>query len=281
MRDADYPPKDRPYMSNHGWFSRAKAEFIHPLKGLRITIVDDRGNILGFPGIANPEIVLQLLEGNSNRITPHVHYGMEFHYQPDGTHLVQWELQPDGQYWADDGGFGMENDDEIQLYSYLDQYGNFTAPFRLHHVGDREYFGTDREEQLVQQYHQRKESPFEKSMDQLLPGFLKRIAQELEKPERQQKDLTFRFRIDGVPRQAVIEFQRGSRGAIEFYLERDEEACRGLPHYVALLTKGPPHELKCYLAAETTPESIKYHAWEYCCEVDSVYEMFREKYGRR
>ncbi len=40
-----------------------------------------------------------------------------------------WQVQPDGRYWADEQGFGMENDEPIWLYSKLDEDGHFVIPF--------------------------------------------------------------------------------------------------------------------------------------------------------
>lgn len=40
-----------------------------------------------------------------------------------------WIVQPDGRYWADDGGFGMENDVEIELCAKFNKEGIFVTPF--------------------------------------------------------------------------------------------------------------------------------------------------------
>ncbi len=153
---------ERPYMTEPVIFHGEATKFVNPVKGICRTIVDNTSRIHRFPGIANPEIVLHLLEGNKKGLLPFVRYRTEFELQPDGRHLMIWQIQPDGRYWADEDGFGMENEPEIRLYTYLDAKGRFTAPFRIYNVGRQEYFGTDREERLVQERKSRQYSPFEK-----------------------------------------------------------------------------------------------------------------------
>ncbi len=48
----------------------------------------------------------------------------------DGVAYVSWTLQPDGRYYADEDGFGMEDDDEITLYAYIDSSANILIPFQ-------------------------------------------------------------------------------------------------------------------------------------------------------
>ncbi len=47
----------------------------------------------------------------------------------DGACCFCWEIQPDGRYWADEDGFGMENEEEIWLYALLDREGQFITGF--------------------------------------------------------------------------------------------------------------------------------------------------------
>ena len=69
-----------------------------------------------------------------------------------------WEIQPDGRYWADGDGFGAESDYEIQLYSYLDVQGKFTAPFRIYSIGTTKFIGTDLENKMKQELARKKEA---------------------------------------------------------------------------------------------------------------------------
>lgn len=55
---------------------------------------------------------------------PTIVYG--FH---DGIAEVMWQLNPDGQYYTDDDGFGMTDDKEIALWGKIDRKGKVVVPF--------------------------------------------------------------------------------------------------------------------------------------------------------
>lgn len=48
----------------------------------------------------------------------------------DGVAAVDWELNPDGQYYMDEDGYGMTDDDEITIYGYVDRNGKPLIKFR-------------------------------------------------------------------------------------------------------------------------------------------------------
>lgn len=48
----------------------------------------------------------------------------------DGVAYVQWTLQPDGRYYADSDGFGMTDDDEINVYAFIDKKAHILVPFQ-------------------------------------------------------------------------------------------------------------------------------------------------------
>ncbi len=48
----------------------------------------------------------------------------------DGVAYVSWTLQPDGRYYADEDGFGMEDDDEVNFYAFIDTQANILIPFQ-------------------------------------------------------------------------------------------------------------------------------------------------------
>lgn len=47
-----------------------------------------------------------------------------------GVSEVSWQLNPDGMYYMDEDGFGMTNDEEITIYSYIDRAGKPLVKFR-------------------------------------------------------------------------------------------------------------------------------------------------------
>lgn len=40
-----------------------------------------------------------------------------------------WMVKPDGRYWADEDGYGMEDDYEVNLYALFNKEGRFITPF--------------------------------------------------------------------------------------------------------------------------------------------------------
>ena len=104
-------------------------------------IVNETGRILNFPGIS-PEVETQI-EGKASircSLSPEIRYCAEFNLRPNGTILMIWEVQPDGRYWEDGGGFGSTSDQEIRLYSIIDGQGRYTGPFRLYNIGVKDYY---------------------------------------------------------------------------------------------------------------------------------------------
>lgn len=43
---------------------------------------------------------------------------------------VSWQINPDGRYYMDEDGYGMTNDEEITIYSYVDRAGKLLVKFR-------------------------------------------------------------------------------------------------------------------------------------------------------
>ena len=48
----------------------------------------------------------------------------------DGLCAISWMLYPDGRYFADEDGFGMEDNDEEEVYAIIDTDLNIVNPFR-------------------------------------------------------------------------------------------------------------------------------------------------------
>lgn len=48
----------------------------------------------------------------------------------DGLCAISWMLYPDGRYFADEDGFGMEDNDEEDVYAIIDTNLNIIEPFR-------------------------------------------------------------------------------------------------------------------------------------------------------
>jgi hypothetical protein len=46
--------------------------------------------------------------------------GLSIGNYQDGIARVNWMLYPDGRYFADEDGFGMEDNDEVNISAYID-----------------------------------------------------------------------------------------------------------------------------------------------------------------
>lgn len=90
-------------------------------------IVDGNGWIQDFPGFCEGEWRREL----EFPADPVVRFVFWISPYKDGKARVRWVMQPDGRYFADDDGFGAEHFDEVEMISYLDEEGRFTAPFSV------------------------------------------------------------------------------------------------------------------------------------------------------
>lgn len=141
------PPKPEPkqtesvYLTSSITFGMRRGEdcaicFVDENRGVRKVIVDSSGVIQNFPGIVKEDFWVK--EVAPNFLKEQVRFRSEFEKRENGW-IFKWQLQPDGWYWADEGGFGAENDLEVVLYTYLDLNGDFTHPFRIYKVGSHGY----------------------------------------------------------------------------------------------------------------------------------------------
>ena len=111
---------------------------IHADGETKTQIVDAAGNICNFPGVEVCDALAA--EWGSREIAPRIQYSASFQEQGEGFRMI-WTIRPDGRYWMDSWGFGEEDEDSVELYTYIDGKGNFTAPFRLYSIGCRYFDG--------------------------------------------------------------------------------------------------------------------------------------------
>lgn len=117
---------------------RADVIFTNPKTGEKKLLVDNKGVIQNFPGI-DKEVSQLDIEIIKRGLTPVIRFRTEFSKYDEERYIMLWQIQPDGRYWADDDGFGMNNDEEILLYSFLDKNGKFINPFCIYRIGDKKY----------------------------------------------------------------------------------------------------------------------------------------------
>ena len=82
--------------------------FVDEERGIRKMLVDQEGNIQNFPGIIMENFWVEEVAERS--LEPQVRFRTYFEFKGNGW-TMYWQVQPDGRYWGDDGGFGIENDE--------------------------------------------------------------------------------------------------------------------------------------------------------------------------
>ena len=125
------------HLSRH---SRDKTEvvFVNKETGRRKTIIDAGGTIVDFPGILKEGKWIHYLE-SERYLEPDLRFTASFERWDEDKYIMMWMIQPDGRYWEDEDGFGGTSDSEIQLYTFLDENGDFTGPFQVYNVGRTHY----------------------------------------------------------------------------------------------------------------------------------------------
>ena len=121
---------------------RCDVSFINQTTGESRLLVDNQGNIRNFPGLVKRDFWMNELTSD-NYLKPVVRFRTSFEKWDENRYIMLWQVQPDGCYWADDDGFGMEDDEEIILYSFIDRNGQFMGPFQIYRVGDTRYLSRE------------------------------------------------------------------------------------------------------------------------------------------
>ena len=102
--------------------------FVDEKRGIRKQLVNSNGVIQNFPGFSDKEKLAKLV--GEKVLIPQIRFRTSFEKQDSGWKMF-WQIQPDGRYWEDEDGFGGTNDEEVTLFTYVDENGDFTGPFQL------------------------------------------------------------------------------------------------------------------------------------------------------
>ncbi len=70
------------------------------------------------------------LGNNENATVMYAPYGFNISWFKNGRALVSWTLYPDGQYFADEDGYGMEDNEESKVYAFVNQQCEIVVPFQ-------------------------------------------------------------------------------------------------------------------------------------------------------
>ena len=102
--------------------------FVDETRGIRRMLVNNRGVIQNFPGFKDKAALAKQVDATA--LTPQIRFRTSFEKR-GSRWIMYWQIQPDGRYWEDEDGFGGTNDEEVTLYTYVDENGKFTGPFEL------------------------------------------------------------------------------------------------------------------------------------------------------
>ena len=104
--------------------------FVDEKRGIRKMLVNSNGVIQRFPGFEDKKALEKMLT-DPRDLTPQIRFRTSFEKR-ENHWIMLWEIQPDGRYWEDEDGFGGTNDEEITLFTQVDENGDFTGPFRVY-----------------------------------------------------------------------------------------------------------------------------------------------------
>lgn len=58
------------------------------------------------------------------------HFPSFIYNYKNGVAEVSWQLTPDGRYYMDEDGYGMTDDEEIEIYGFIDQEAKVVVKFK-------------------------------------------------------------------------------------------------------------------------------------------------------
>ena len=116
-------------ITNHmGGYHPVNLWLCHEETDMYVRLTDEDGAFLAFPGIKDGPWKEQY---KGRRIPEQMRFRLRIG-EPESEQALfrlDWEIQPDGRYWMDEDGFGMEDDEEIWLCADINEEGRFIMPF--------------------------------------------------------------------------------------------------------------------------------------------------------
>lgn len=106
--------------------------FANSRTGKARQLLDENSNLVGFEDRDFDWEKLKAVEHPYDVNHKHVDYGGLGRYNDfcDGVCCLCWMLHPDGRYYADEDGFGMEDDDEENIYCIIDSHLRIVIPWQ-------------------------------------------------------------------------------------------------------------------------------------------------------
>ena len=91
----------------------------------------ERGTLVGFSDEEIDFEAIDKLENSHNAHSRSIQYAGINRWTDckKGLIALSWMLYPDGRYFADEDGYGMEDNDEVKVYCVLDENLQVVRPF--------------------------------------------------------------------------------------------------------------------------------------------------------
>lgn len=118
-------------------------------------LIDENKHVVGFTEEDFDFAKLKKIEHRRCLDNMIVDYGGLHRYSDyrNGVCCIYWMLYPDGQYFADDGGFGMEDNDEEDIYCFIDKHFNVLVPFQPMTDKERRHYELEAQMRCVVNEH--------------------------------------------------------------------------------------------------------------------------------
>lgn len=112
--------------------SRGPLWIVNTENGKVRCLLNETGHVVGFePKDFDLEKIGKWAERYSFRKMEVDYAGMHrYSDYSGGVCCIYWMLHPDGRYFMDSDGFGMEDDEEEAIYCYMDKNLNVVIPFQ-------------------------------------------------------------------------------------------------------------------------------------------------------
>ena len=93
--------------------------------------ISERGTLVGFSDDEIDFEAIDKLENSHNAHSRSILYAGIDRWTncKNGLIALSWMLYPDGRYFADEDGYGMEDNDEVKVYCVLDENLQVVRPF--------------------------------------------------------------------------------------------------------------------------------------------------------
>lgn len=97
----------------------------------KVRKIAERGKLVGFSDDEIDFETIDKLENSHNAHPRIIQYAgiNRWNDCKDGLIALSWMLYPDGRYFADEDGYGMEDNDEVKVYCVLDDNLQVVRPF--------------------------------------------------------------------------------------------------------------------------------------------------------